>query len=1181
MATGQRVLVVSRSESALAVLKEQLPEQVRPLAIAVLSNERQGLRQVENAIREIQTVTEGTSPQKRLAAIVRIENEIKELRLRVSGIDLDLENIAEAHLTKVGPRGETPADLAKRIVSERDAHRWFADRPARFTSESGIADLDVLAASEARRRIGELIDHVGVVLPAPTDLPDADTVAKWHEDLIAAAHHGDAARSGPARSLRVAQEDAYKALALAGTLDDLARAAQVIASASWAAPLWKSSVAGESNPWCQTLRDRLRELGETDQERATLLRRSVDLPPGVLDSDDAKAAIGRAASGQRLWPLVSVGKGDAKALVSAIKLDGSPPKDGDVEGWKHVAAVLANAMRQRETHARWDAFARSVGIPNGGQRSTAIEFCRSMLAACDAARAQSELLSSVVAKAFNLEALANNPSLCAALAAQIRAAASAARLATVDKERRRVRSLFESKGDRTSALVLQLLDEVIGSGDVQAGKVSGLWRGVLRRLEDLKARARDFQRLDLSRETFRRRPPWAKRVTGEKFGPDGDPVLPSNWRDAWDHAAADAYLARIDQRLRLTKLATEREAAEKQVRKLFGELVRERTFYELGRRLSPFVKAALVAFATALSNIPKSKGAKCAPSIRRAAREAMAKCYDAVPCWIMPTWRVAEQLPPEIGALDLVIIDEASQSDVTELPALLRGKKIIVVGDDRQVSPTKPFVVQEKIDQLRHHHLRGQPFNSLLDPGDSIYNLMRAVFPNERLMLKEHFRCVEPIIRFSMDFYPEKMLPLRIPAATERLDPPLVDIYLPHGSRARHRKVNEAEADVIVKEIASLAARPDMQKRTIGVISLIGAEQANLIRAKLSQTLGEEVMQRHAILCGDSATFQGTERDIVFLSMVADPAHKAALTHLKYEQRFNVAVSRARDRAVLVRSVKREELNPSDLKARLIAHFESPMPEVKITGDALDACESPFERDVMSQLLERGYRVQAQVGSLGYRIDMVAEGANGARLAIECDGDRYHGPDVWRQDMNRQRVLERVGWRFWRSFASSFYRDTEAVVQDLLDALSRMGIQPVPRDGGGTSLSRYTEHRVITLEPPAVAELAEAAEFDLGTAPPVAEPGYGIAVGDRVVLSLSDETRSRSVTIVEGRNDLDKGHLSVSSPLGKAVLGAEEGDEVSFRLDDGHERKVLIENVAKGAPISGATTGNAPTVTAV
>ena len=418
------------------------------------------------------------------------------------------------------------------------------------------------------------------------------------------------------------------------------------------------------------------------------------------------------------------------------------------------------------------------------------------------------------------------------------------------------------------------------------------------------------------------------------------------------------------------------------------------------------------------------------------------------------------------------------------------------------------------------------------------------------------------------------MLPLRIPTANERLDPPLVDIYLPHGSRARHRKVNEAEADVIVNEIASLTARPDMQKRTIGVISLIGAEQAGVIRSKLSQAVGEEVMQRHAILCGDSATFQGTERDVVFLSMVADPMHKTALTMLRYEQRFNVAVSRARDRVVLVRSVKREELNPSDLKARLIAHFENPMPELKVTADALALCESVFERDVMSQLLERGYHVQAQVGSIGYRIDMVAEGANGSRLAIECDGDRYHGPEQWRQDMNRQRVLERVGWRFWRCFASSFYRDTEGVVKDLLEALSRMGIEPAAGDDGARA-ARYTEHRVILPEPPSAAPDVEGIEeFDVRAepaSPSIAEPDYGISIGDRVVLLFSDEMRRRSVTIVDGSNDLDKGHLSVSTPLGRAVLGAEEGDEIVFRLDDGRERKALIESVETGPRVSPTT----------
>ena len=177
-----------------------------------------------------------------------------------------------------------------------------------------------------------------------------------------------------------------------------------------------------------------------------------------------------------------------------------------------------------------------------------------------------------------------------------------------------------------------------------------------------------------------------------------------------------------------------------------------------------------------------------------------------------------------------------------------------------------------------------------------------------------------------MQFYPEKMLPLRIPAAHERLDPPLVDIFIPHGIREARRKINRAEADVIVDEIASITKQPRLEKRTIGVISLIGAEQAEHIRARLSQSIGEELMQRQSILCGDSATFQGTERDIVFLSMVADPVRKTALTMLRYEQRFNVAVSRARDRLVLVRSVAREDLHPDDLKAQLIAHFENPMP---------------------------------------------------------------------------------------------------------------------------------------------------------------------------------------------------------------------------------------------------------------
>ena len=218
-----------------------------------------------------------------------------------------------------------------------------------------------------------------------------------------------------------------------------------------------------------------------DRRRAaTLLKHSVDLPAGILDSDDAKAAVGRAAAGKKLWPLIAIGKGDAKSLVNAIRLDGTALRDSDANRWQHVAAVLANALRRREIDARWDAFGRDIGMWAGDQRRRSIEFCRSMLAVCDEARAQSASLHSITANAFSLEVLSGNSSLCAALANQIRSAATAARLAAVEQERRRVRALFDNSSDRTSALVRQLLDDVIGKGAAGPDKVAAVWNGILK-----------------------------------------------------------------------------------------------------------------------------------------------------------------------------------------------------------------------------------------------------------------------------------------------------------------------------------------------------------------------------------------------------------------------------------------------------------------------------------------------------------------------------------------------------------------------------------------------------------------------------------------------------------------------------------------------------------------------------
>jgi len=200
----------------------------------------------------------------------------------------------------------------------------------------------------------------------------------------------------------------------------------------------------------------------------------------------------------------------------------------------------------------------------------------------------------------------------------------------------------------------------------------------------------------------------------------------------------------------------------------------------------------------------------------------------------------------------------------------MRGKKLLIVGDDRQVSPTAAFVPAKTLLLLRHNYLKEQPFADSLLPGSSLYDWANAAFPGTRIMLREHFRCVEPIIRFSFQFYEEPIVPLRIPKLSERLDPPLIDVYLPHGRKDR-RKINRAEAQAIADEVEAIVKHPRYANRTIGVVSLIGAEQAQFIQQLLLDRIGEETFHRHKIACGDSATFQGKERDIMFVSMVLDP----------------------------------------------------------------------------------------------------------------------------------------------------------------------------------------------------------------------------------------------------------------------------------------------------------------------
>jgi very-short-patch-repair endonuclease len=326
-------------------------------------------------------------------------------------------------------------------------------------------------------------------------------------------------------------------------------------------------------------------------------------------------------------------------------------------------------------------------------------------------------------------------------------------------------------------------------------------------------------------------------------------------------------------------------------------------------------------------------------------------------------------------------------------------------------------------------------------------------------MLKEHFRCVPAIIEFSKrEFYEHGITPLRIPKFSERLDPPLIDVYVKGGFRTGN--VNRPEAEAIVDEIESIIEDPAMAGRSIGVVTLLGHEQAKLINDMVQKRISMHEIETRKIRVGQPAQFQGREADIILISNVLERGDSGIPRSLGHSQRFNVAASRARDRMILFRSLSHSDVNPATLTAQLLAHFRQPFhQDMRQVAVLRDLCESDFEREVYDELTGKGYRVKPQVAVGSFRIDFVVEGHNNRRLAVECDGDKYHGPNQWADDMMRQRVLERAGWVFWRTFASSFVLQRETVLESLYETLEKLGIDPIGSDT--VDSTAWVEERIL------------------------------------------------------------------------------------------------------------------------
>jgi very-short-patch-repair endonuclease/cellulose biosynthesis protein BcsQ len=458
----------------------------------------------------------------------------------------------------------------------------------------------------------------------------------------------------------------------------------------------------------------------------------------------------------------------------------------------------------------------------------------------------------------------------------------------------------------------------------------------------------------------------------------------------------------------------------------------------------------LQAWVQAIKKIGKTGTGKRALKFRKEAQQQMEKCKDSVPCWIMPLYKVAETINPEMGMYDYVIIDEASQLGAEAIFLLYISKNIIIVGDDKQTSPEYVGIDANTMNPHINRHLHDIPFANYYGTEFSFFDHAKR-FCKGITVLREHFRCMPEIIEFcNSNFYaPEGMGLYPLKQYSETRVEPLKTVFCQNGyvEGSYQNITNRIEAEGISEKIYQLINDSRYNDKTIGVIALQGNAQAKLIEAKLIDKIGSEEIKKRKIICGNSASYQGDERDIMFLSLITAHNHnRSALTKPEDERRFNVAVSRAKEQVWLFHSVQLEDLsNIEDLRYKLLNHFLNYKPQSipiqrlveRTTGSQPDPFESWFEVDVYNDIVAKNYSVipQYEVAKGRYRIDLVTILSNGVKIAIECDGDKFHGAEQFQNDLMRQKVLERCGWQFFRIRGAEYYSNRKKTLEPLWEML--------------------------------------------------------------------------------------------------------------------------------------------------
>jgi very-short-patch-repair endonuclease len=1074
LAQGKSVLVTSHTTKALRMVRHHIVPGLRPLCVSVLESDLDSRQQLESAVAAI---------AERLGSIEpgALEEEARKLTadrlVLLENLDRVLQQLKEARAGEyreivLDGRSWTPADAARKVVQDESSHGWIPGpiqtEAALPLSPGELSELYRTNVSLSLENEHELSNGLPALsqFPAPDDfeatidererlvLEDLDLRSElWQRGT----EQGKAARETEKQIESLAVRLLQAVEPFSGRLSD---------ENQWKlAAVYAGRYGGaHRQPWEQLVsmvRQVHREAADAQEmllKHDPVASESIGLKEQeqIAAEIEAHLELGGKLGSFVLWKHKPWGE-----FIASVRVDGGRPRL--VEHFQTLRLLCRLKALRLELARRWDRQVAPLGASPASKMGDAIEntliqFCAPIV---DCLAWHESIWVPLQKELEQLGFLWNK-----FLAEQAVCVGAYGELARISQTVASLQPILQARLGKLrlqqiEAQLLALEGEIdLAQQAFYSSQAIAQLRDAVHRLDsagyaaahahliDLVNRRPDFDLRDaLLNRLESAAPRWAACIRGRE-GVHGNAEIPGDLGRAWTWRRLSDELERRSG-VSLEALQSQSEKLRDEIRRTTIDLIDRRAWAYQARRTSPPQRQALIGWLDTIRRIGKGTGIRV-PLLRAEAARKMSECRNAVPVWVMPLSRVVENFDPRTARFDVVIIDEASQSDVMALLALYLGKSVLVVGDHEQVSPTAVGQDLGVVGNLISQYLHDIPNAHLYDGQISIYDLARQSFGGATCLV-EHFRCVPEIIQFSnVVSYDQRVKPLR-DASHVQLRPHMVS-YRVEGS-SRNEKINHQEALAVTSLIAAAMEQPEYQVNeagrpvSFGVVSLIGDEQAVEIDRLLRTYLSPALYERHRLLCGSAAQFQGDERDVMFVSLIDTPGRTPLPLRDQqiFKQRFNVAASRGRDQMWIVHSLDpQRDLKTGDLRRQLIEHAYDPTHLMRtLEAEKEKTTQSPFARAVMKHLEARGYQVTPawQIGA--YQIDLVVEGG-GKRLAIECDGDPYAPMDLNKlsDDMEKQAVLERLGWVFTRVRATVFLRDAEQGLGPVFEKLEALEIPP-------------------------------------------------------------------------------------------------------------------------------------------